>query len=207
MPSERIAINSTLIRQYCLHEGWRPPAQGHPFLFGFRQAVPYPNDDYALAMRDNVLDHWNDTLGIGGSLWRIFQGTTDPGAPYTRSPLDPDGAAWLLPGTYRYVLGRHKSIFVNALVPAPNEKTPVRRDRDQDGRPEYGEKVEIAWGINIHKGGSISRPVSKWSAGCQVLPREEWEEFWRTIRGTGRKEWDYTLIDAWVYRRWLLSRS
>jgi hypothetical protein len=197
-------VSNGLLRDYCFAHGWEAPTPGYPFLFGLRNALLWPEDEFAVDVEPSRPDRWDDVLGVGGTEWRLFPATTDPGIPYTKQPMNEKGAAWLVPGTYHFRLGRHKSLFVNALV--QNGPVTVRRDRDRDGRPEYGELLERGeFGIYIHSGGSIGKPVGKWSAGCQVVPRPYWVEFWSIVRQQPR--WVYTLFDALLLAQWAAERK
>lgn len=184
-------VTSVLLRDYCLERGWEPPAAGTAFLFGLRNAVL--GKGYHVTPGLGRINQWDDTIGMAGTGCVIVPGTTDPGLPYTLNPLNRQGAAWLVPGVYRYKIGKHK------LLPALVQAGPVRvrRDRNRDGRPQDDEPEETGWfGINIHRGGSQKRPVGPWSAGCQVVPQEHWPAFWAAVQRSGQQEFTYVLIDA-----------
>jgi len=71
------------------------------------------------------------------------------------------------------------------------------RDEILDMNP--GSITEGMYGINIHKAGSASTQVDKWSAGCQVFSHsKDFEEF-MSICYAAREKWgnsfSYTLID------------
>lgn len=182
------------IDQYC------PVPTGAARLIGIRGAVPTGPD--SLSLRGNQTDHWNDTIGIWGGSWGLFQGTVEPGRFYTQNPMNPQGAAHLVPvevarRPWTYQWGTHKGY--RALVQA--EKFSVRRDRDRDGIPEPSEPIETGFfGIHVHWGGS-NWSVGKWSAGCQVLfggdgEGSQWRAFKKMLQDTGQSQFSYFLIDG-----------
>jgi hypothetical protein len=182
-----------------------PVATGNVRLVGIRGAVPYTADGSgtSISLRDNALDHWNDTIGIWGGEWALYTATVEPGSYYTENPLDADGAAHLLGlenggQPWRFKWGKHKGTY-EALVQA--EPFTVQRDKNRNGRPDPGEPKDIGdFGIHIHWGGK-GWSVGRWSAGCQVLfggdsADSPWREFRDTLKASGQKEFVYYLIDG-----------
>ena len=101
--------------------------------------------------------------------------TTDPGKGYLHHHMiNPKGTAILKAGQYRnaYKLGMHRGRYV-ALVQRSGAVT-VYRDDNRNGRLDFmaGNTDTGYFGINIHKAGTNSTRVNKWSAGCQVFKRE-----------------------------------
>ena len=92
-----------------------------------------------------------------------YTATTSPG---TFSKLyNSKGDAHLINGRYGYKKGKHNGY--DALVQA--EEFTVWRDPEKSGVRYETSLVESGWfGINLHAGG-ISKEVSNWSAGCQVI--------------------------------------
>lgn len=197
-------VSNRILREYIesLHI---PVNTGNVRLIGIRGVVPYPGDasGTSISLRDNDLDHWNDTVGIWGGEWALYTATVEPGIYYTEHPMDTDGAAHLLGlenggKPWRFKWGMHRNKY-EALVQA--ESFTVQRDKNRDGRPDPDEPKETGdFGIHIHWGGE-GWSVGKWSAGCQVLfggdnPESPWRDFKATLKATGQQEFVYSLIDG-----------
>lgn len=108
---------------------------------------------------------------------RQWEATTDPGVYWLQDPMNVAGTAIVVPGQYRgsHVRGTHKE--KPALVQA--RPIAVWRDNNLDAVLDLGVAVDVGeFGINIHRAGTDSPEVHKWSAGCIVFKREEdFEEF------------------------------
>lgn len=138
-----------------------------------------------------------------GYLLEIFKITTNPGLPYFLKPMNPKGAAIIVPGQYINVwkLGLHQGKY-KALVQVGNFK--VYRDNNKDSKMDFDEKsIEEGnnFGLNCHKGSVsfISKLINKNSAGCQVhQDAKKYEDvFIWTIEGSfnsGNKFESYTLF-------------
>ena len=117
----------------------------------------------------NKKNEYNDTIL---ALWKNIDGNkivkkyTATTAPGTFSKLyNSKGDAHLVNGRYAYKKGKHNGY--DALVQA--EEFTVWRDPEKSGVRYENSLVESGWfGINLHAGG-ISKEVSNWSAGCQVI--------------------------------------
>ncbi len=98
--------------------------------------------------------------------------TTDPGTYYLNNPMNVNGTAIVIPGQYinSHKIGLHKGEYT-ALVQQGNIQ--VTRDFNKDNKLDFrtGKEETGTFGINIHKAGSNSTVVDKWSAGCQVFAR------------------------------------
>lgn len=110
--------------------------------------------------------------------WRchIAQITTDPGLYWTENPMNVDGTAILKPGQYRssFRFGYHKNKYPALVQCAP---VTVYRGRNRDNEINTESEDTGLFGINIHKAGSASKNVDKWSAGCQVFANESEYDF------------------------------
>lgn len=123
-----------------------------------------------------------------------FTGTTNPGVHWLKSFMNPKGTAVLKPGQYRYKLGLHKGY--EALVQAA--PVTVYRDSDRDLKSEEAPVTDTGYfGINIHRANqnAISKLISKWSGGCQVLNNpKEFAFLMAEVKKSGKKEILYTLL-------------
>jgi hypothetical protein len=194
-------ISNRILRDAIAKRGFPPPSEDATHLFGIRGAVPWepptPDGKFYLSLKTNVVDQWNDTLGVFGQVFGRWKGTVDPGLIYTQDPLNTSGCAHLQDGRWQYTDGLHKGnpAFVQA---AP---VTVWRDYDEDSAKDQGEKVESGYfGINIHAGeGPV---VGEWSAGCQVLFSDhgwsgpQWTDFYEAAHRTGQVSWYYFLLEA-----------
>ena len=135
----------------------------------------------------NDFNKYNDTIYVvTRGVLHEFVGSTDPGK-LTRL-MNPKGYAQLVAGQYKYAPGKHKGrealkqkqkVSVNRLDPLTHEVV------DQ----------ETGWfGIDIHDGGK-GVYVGNWSAGCQVVRKDEWAKFLASIEYGGFEEYLYTLLE------------
>lgn len=141
------------------------------------------------------------TSGYNSSTKFIFQITTDPGIKSLKAPMNAKGTAILVPGQYRgsHKLGLHQGKY-EALVQCAPVK--VYRDANRDDILDMDKRTIDTgmFGINIHKAGIASVIVDGWSAGCQVLAKnDEYEIFMDLCRkqklaGYGDK-FTYTLLE------------
>lgn len=194
-----IEINNAVIRDACIRAGLGEPEPGVLHIFGIRGAVPYkevPQGKYAVTIKENMVDEWNDTIGMFGTAFGIWRGTVDPGMYYTLDPLNTHGCAHLNNGCWLYSLGSHKGH--EALVQAA--PVTVTRDEDRDAQAEPGEFQETGYfGIDIHAGEGAH--VGQWSAGCQVIFSDngwngpQWTDFLHTVKASGHSKWKYWLFD------------
>jgi len=126
--------------------------------------------------------------------------TTDPGTYWLQNPGRVAGTAILKEGQYRgcWRLGLHKG-EKPALVQI--KAVTVYRDADKDNQHDMNAaQTETGlFGINLHRAGTNSSNVDKWSAGCQVWANEaEFEHFLsicrQQIEKRGWKTFSYTLL-------------
>ena len=137
-----------------------------------------------------------------GAIWRCerFVITTDPGLYWLENPGRLAGTAILKEGQYRscWQLGLHKG-----EKPALVQIKPVTvyrdadRDRQHDMDPNNTETG--LFGINLHRAGTSSTNVDKWSAGCQVWAKDvDFERFLFLCRQqVAKRAWStftYTLL-------------
>lgn len=194
-------ITNQILREAIAAKGLPVPASGVLHIFGIRGAVPWqpptPDGKYYLSLKENIVDQWNDTIGVFGTAFGTWLGTVDPGAPYTQDPMNASGCAHLEDGRWQYHVGDHKGH--SALV--QSAPVTVWRDADKDSTQDAGEVEESGmFGIDIHAGeGSV---VGDWSAGCQVVWSKngwsgpEWTAFFDTVKASGMQSWYYWLLDA-----------
>jgi len=157
------------------------------------------------AARDaNLFDDWihavfKDDSGAWVDL--SLECTTDPGTYHLENPGRSAGTAILKAGQYRSVwkIDLHQGKY-EALCQRNGEVT-VFRDATKDSTLDMSnDSVMDGWfGINIHKAGSDSTIVNKWSAGCQVIANAaEFEIFMAIIRKSAALHGDtfsYTLLE------------
>jgi hypothetical protein len=197
-------LSNRILKEYIESQGFQV-ATGNVRLIGIRGAVPYSGDGTgtSISLRNNALDHWNDTIGIWGGEWGLYTATVEPGIHYTENPLNPEGAAHLLGlenggKPWRYQWGMHRGKY-EALVQA--EPFTVQRDKNRSGRPDPNEPKDTGdFGIHLHWGGE-GWSVGRWSAGCQVLfggdsSDSPWNEFKAILKESGQSEFTYYLVDG-----------
>eukprot|EP00898_Chlorokybus_atmophyticus_P003644 jgi/Chlat1/4280/Chrsp29S04373 len=156
--------------------------------------------------RDTYEDFIAATYLDSNNRWqlKIWEGTTRPGAHYLANPLNPAGAAVLLPGQYAetFRLGRHFGRSGEEPYEALVQHRPVRvlRSRKQFGlnsRVDQG-----VFGLNIHRSSKLrqgSNRVGRWSAGCQVFRHShDFTQFMKLCRAaalrSGNRAFTYTLL-------------
>lgn len=121
----------------------------------------------------------------GAWQFRAWPCTTDPGTFYLNNPMNVNGTAIVRPGQYRrsHKLGKHGGeTGYEAMVQVGT--IGVWRDANKDSQLDYGVNPQDAqWaGINIHRAGTNSTQVDRWSAGCQVFSRSsDFAEFMSLI--------------------------
>lgn len=163
-------------------------------IIGIRNKVE-PNtfdDTIALVYKDDT----------GTWVTREFACTTDPGTYWLHNPGRTEGTAVLVPGQYRgtHMIDKHRGKY-DALCQRLG-KVKVYRDGDRDGVidwDKFDNSVAGMYGINIHKAGSNSTSVDKWSAGCTVIQdSNDFEVFMKIIKRSAQ-EWGnkftYTLLE------------
>ena len=151
-------------------------------------------------------DHITISYKIDGEWYfECFKCTTDPGTHWVENIMRKEGVAILKPGQYR---GSHKLRLHAGKYLALGQQKPVKvyRDNNRDGKYDLIEESvqEGLFGINIHRAtgrsGGTSTRVDKWSAGCQVIAKnDDWHCF-LDICMTAREIWGnnftYTLIES-----------
>ena len=126
---------------------------------------------------DTVTNAFDDTFFIAyrdAGKWKIhnYACTTDPGAHWQQSPINPGGTASLVPNQYRstWRIDLHQGLYK-----ALKQFKPVDTYRDKNKDLKYTRHIEDItngiYGINIHRASAtgVSNRVDKWSAGCQVI--------------------------------------
>lgn len=156
-------------------------------------------------------DGWNDVIillefkGNNPQIKAIYQATTEPGAYYTRNPLNNQGAA-------RLQLGRQKGIWSvgkHRGYEALSQTGPATLVRDKNRNHLRDDKETVEWwrGVNLHTTkttgwrGSVGRFIGQWSAGCVVIKDpNQFLSFMQAIKGSlqyrqnkGHK-FDFTLL-------------
>ena len=136
-----------------------------------------------------------------GWVTRTWECTTEPGRYWLENPSKLSGTAILVPGQYRsvYKIGKHRGKY-DALT-QQGGVVKVYRDANKDDiiDADINTAEEGYFGINIHKAGSASTQVDKWSAGCQVFSHsKDFDEF-MSICYAARNKWGdsftYTLVE------------
>ena len=111
------------------------------------------------------------------------------------------GTAILVPGQYRgsHKIGLHRGKY-KALVQTGG-RVCVYRDNNKDDILDMDPATEQDgyFGINLHKAGSHSTEVDKWSAGCQVWANaDDFAAFMAIVEKSAETygpQFTYTLID------------
>lgn len=125
----------------------------------------------------SVTNKFDDTFFIAyrdAGKWKVhnYACTTDPGAHWQQSPMNPGGTASLVPNQYRstWRIDLHLGLYK-----ALKQFAPVTVYRDKGKDLTYDRHLEDStkgiYGINIHRANPTrtSHTVDKWSAGCQVI--------------------------------------
>ena len=138
-----------------------------------------------------------------GWVTRTWKCTTDPGRYWLNKPINIRGTAILVPGQYRgvYKIDKHAGRY-DALCQR-NGKVKTFRDSNKDSiiDMDYDSVTEGRYGINIHKAGSSSTQVDRWSAGCTVFANSsDFDNFLsickKQISVRGWRTFTYTLIEV-----------
>jgi len=158
-------------------------------IIGVRKKEGTPNkfDDRIYVICKNDMNEWQE--------WS-WQATTDPGLYWLNNPMNNLGTAILKEGQWRgcWQLGLHRG-EKPALVQI--KPVTVYRDRNLNNQIDIGQSESIGrYGINIHRAGTNSQSVDKWSAGCQVFAKNsDFEKF----LGLCQKQIDAKLGDIFTY--------
>jgi|7_EtaG_2_1085326.scaffolds.fasta_scaffold00304_18 hypothetical protein len=132
---------------------------------------------------------------------RLYRITTDPGTYYLKNPMNVNGTAIVVPGQYRSAYKRGTHYTYEALVQRGKNPIKIYRDRDKDEILDMDPDtiIEGHFGINIHKAGTDSSIVHKWSAGCQVFKTSsDFNDFMKLIHRSEShwgKYYSYTLLE------------
>ena len=154
--------------------------------------------------QSNKFDDWMHVVfkdDSGAWIDLSFECTTDPGTYWLENPGRRERTAILQAGQYRstWKIGKHRG-KKPALVQTEG-KVKVHRDSDRNTTLDLStDSVMDGWfGINIHRAGSNSTSVDKWSAGCQVIANDaEFEIFMAILTKSAELHGDtfsYTLLE------------
>jgi len=191
-----------------------PPVLAHMQSLGHKVFLKgaYNLNVFGIRSKNRKSNKFDDLLGCayresedGPLVVRFWEATTDPGTYWLENPMRVEGCAIYKCGQYRgvYEVGMHRGKY-KALVQT-GAKIEVYRDDDLDSVLEMKEESVMSgyFGCNIHKAGSDSSQVNKWSAGCQVFARsKDFDE----LMGLVEKQLEhhptwtkvtYTLMDEW----------
>ena len=136
---------------------------------------------FGIRTNDPAANTFNDYIGFFIAnkshlvTFKVYEATTDPGLYYRVNPINVTGTAILIPGQYKYKIGKHRNEY-EALVQAGPVK--VWRDSNKDEVLDITPQQLQAFGmfgINIHRAHPIKSlfKVDKYSAGCQVIRNPE----------------------------------
>ena len=155
----------------------------------------------------NVTNKFDDYIVViydtkNGTHRRIYNVATDPGKHYIKQPINPNGAALLVPNQYRgtWKIGKHKGKY-DALVQVKPVK--VYRDRNRNDVYDLDPNTieEGNFGLNIHRSNPYTEStyVDKWSAGCQVFANasqfKSFIELCRKQKDNFGNSFTYTLLN------------
>lgn len=146
---------------------------------------------------------WNDSIFAAwkeGGKKKVegFLASVDPALIRTQHPVNPNGCAHLVDGSYTYKrieLGEKKSVFA-----MPDGDIKFWRDRNRDGQRNEGEAIETArMGLWIIPG-SLNVKGDDWSAGSQVIAGGgnggPWKRFVEILKAAPKDQFTYTLVDS-----------
>jgi hypothetical protein len=127
----------------------------------------HPNRD-ADSFNDLIVVFW----GWPGA-WSIFAApaTTDPGTYWRQNPGRVEGVGILAEGRYPglWGIGQHRRSYTALVQVAP---CTLHRDPNRDQTLDFEGSTQTGlFGINLHRAGTNSQAVGKWSAGCQVVAK------------------------------------
>ncbi len=157
------------VRSVYAKKGYSFLDDGSPYqlnIFGVRNygAVNRFNDFLCVCFR-NSINEW---------VLRQWPGTTMPGLSMLQGPVNPRGTAILVPG--QYVDTWKRDLHAGKYEALCQRLKPVRvfRDANRDTKYDLDPATiqEGMFGINIHKAGTLTESVDRYSAGCQVFQRE-----------------------------------
>ena len=141
---------------------------------GCRNIVYLEGADEDGAPNEDVFDQFNDLRAVfwfdddGEISHREWQATTEPGAFYTRTPMNPKGAARIKFGQYKaWQVGVHNNDHEALTQAGP---VTVHRDLNKDGK-RTGDALDTGaeFMINQHHGWDTDRrSIKRTSAGCLV---------------------------------------
>lgn len=128
---------------------------------------------------------------------KAYRVTTDPGTFWLTHPMRKEGTAIVAPGQYpqAYKFGMHRGQYKTLCQTGARIK--VFRDSNRDDILDVDENsiMDGYFGCNIHKAGTSSTSVDKWSAGCQVFARKkDWSEAMESCLDLPYSRFDYTLL-------------
>ena len=181
MKKEDIDINVLLdiakAKKYVILENPKKPFLLNIWNIRSTNSNPTEYDDFGIVFRKAHKPN-NPTIDTPNYIRRyqsgwvldIFDITTNPGLPYLLQPMNPKGAAIVVPGQYLSVFkkGLHHGEYPALVQCAP---ITVVRDNNKNSKLDYdGEKESGMFGINYHRGSkfTLSKIIGKNSAGCQV---------------------------------------
>lgn len=145
-------------------------------IVGWRSKIGRVNkyDDFLALYWFSAKKEWN---------MRSWSITTKPGTPWLLKPINPNGAAVLVPG--QYIESYERGIYKNKTALLQRKPVNVYRDNDLDNEIDITHsKIDKGYfGIHIHRGGKFSNFVNRNSAGCQVFKNaNEFDEFFEIIK-------------------------
>lgn len=163
---------------------------------------------------EQAKDLFNDVIGVAaGDFFKLYQGTTDPGAWWTENPVTAagvTGAAHLCEGYHKnaWQVGVHAkgSLFAHQALVQTGNAVKIWRDKDKDYEKDAGDPVQTGYfGINIHRAG-LDDPyrIGRYSAGCQVVRNHaEFLELMKIVKASeayrdrgGQAKFSYLLINT-----------
>lgn len=157
--------------------------------------------------RDHKPNSFDDRICVvykdeQGWITRTWEATCDPGSYWLERPMNVGGTAVLVPGQYRGVYKIDKHAGAYDAICQRNGTVKCFRDNNKDDIIDMDPDsiTEGMYGINIHKAGSTSTLVNKWSAGCQVFANEsDFNDFMdicrKQVTERGWRTFTYTLIE------------
>lgn len=166
-------------------------------LIGVRGAL-----DAGFVNREDIYDDVIFAVNAKTGTFTAWLASVDPSTPLIQNPINPAGAAQLVPGVHLFRKGIHKENPKWPCLVQAEDFTVYRLAADGEVKgQESGD-----FGIHLHSGG-MGEGTGRFSAGCQIIHNGDgyfqdptWSAFiqplYAAMQAGGIREVPYLLVDA-----------